>query len=97
MAFVNNRWVLGGITSTGEGCARKDHPGIYTRVSTYISFIDSIVNFPVTVSTIPISETTTIVQQNSITTTFEKSAGNVINISISMLLFTFLVFSMFLF
>ena len=41
MVFVNNRWVLGGITSFGYECAQSDYPGVYTRVSSFISFIVS--------------------------------------------------------
>lgn len=42
MAFVNNRWVLAGVTSNGYGCARKGYPGLYTRVSHYVPFIDRV-------------------------------------------------------
>lgn len=44
MAFVNNRWVLAGTTSVGIGCAQAGYPGIYTRTSTFTSFIQSNVN-----------------------------------------------------
>ncbi|XP_017781082.1 PREDICTED: serine protease nudel-like isoform X2 [Nicrophorus vespilloides] len=37
----DGRWVLHGITSNGYGCARPYHPGVYTKVSNYISWIDS--------------------------------------------------------
>jgi secreted trypsin-like serine protease len=40
MAFVNNRWVLAGLTSSGYGCAEAGYPGVYTRVSYFISFIN---------------------------------------------------------
>jgi len=33
------QWVLVGITSYGNGCARYNYPGIYTRVSSYINWI----------------------------------------------------------
>lgn len=32
-----------GVTSFGKYCASKNTPGVYTRVSTYISWIESIV------------------------------------------------------
>ena len=32
-------WFQYGITSFGIGCAEKEHPGVYARVSTFCSFI----------------------------------------------------------
>jgi secreted trypsin-like serine protease len=43
MAFQNNRWILAGVTSYGEGCARAGYPGLYTRISAFKSYIQSIV------------------------------------------------------
>ncbi|CAF3711377.1 unnamed protein product [Rotaria sordida] len=48
MAFVNRRWVLAGIASNGKGCGQVGYPGVYTRVSAFIPFINSNVDFPVT-------------------------------------------------
>lgn len=36
---LSNRYVVVGITSYGEGCARVGKPGIYTRVSAFYSWI----------------------------------------------------------
>ena len=44
MAYMNNKWVLAGLTSYGTGCARAGYPGIYTRVSSYISFIINVIH-----------------------------------------------------
>ncbi|CAF2091537.1 unnamed protein product [Rotaria magnacalcarata] len=37
-------WVLAGITSYGRGCALSNYAGIYTRVSAYTNWIQSIVD-----------------------------------------------------
>ncbi|XP_041634564.1 transmembrane protease serine 9-like [Cheilinus undulatus] len=37
----NDTWVLIGLTSFGEGCARPNFPGVYTRVSQYQVWINS--------------------------------------------------------
>ncbi|XP_030829663.1 uncharacterized protein LOC105446087 isoform X3 [Strongylocentrotus purpuratus] len=40
---ADGRWHLVGITSFGDGCARPNKPGVYTRVSQFIDFINSVV------------------------------------------------------
>ena len=35
----SSQWVLIGITSYGNGCARINYPGVYTKVSAYLSWI----------------------------------------------------------
>ncbi|XP_041480035.1 uncharacterized protein LOC121427594 isoform X5 [Lytechinus variegatus] len=41
---TDGRWHLVGITSFGNGCARPDNPGVYTRVSRYIDFISTVID-----------------------------------------------------
>ena len=45
MLFTSeNLWEIVGITSSGIGCAQANHPGIYTRVAAYQTWINDIVN-----------------------------------------------------
>jgi len=39
----DDAWILVGIVSTGLGCARPGFPGIYTKVSEFVPWIQSIV------------------------------------------------------
>jgi len=36
----NGTWTLAGLVSYGEGCAQKGAPGVYTRVSSFLPWID---------------------------------------------------------
>ena len=38
---VNGKWTLVGITSWGDGCGDPNSPGVYTKVSNYITWIDN--------------------------------------------------------
>lgn len=40
MIFTSEKqWVLVGLTSFGEGCARKGYAGVYTRITAYEDWI----------------------------------------------------------
>jgi secreted trypsin-like serine protease len=44
MFTQSNQWVLVGLTSFGEGCARINNSGVYTRVAAYEDWIRSYTN-----------------------------------------------------
>jgi hypothetical protein len=53
MFTPSKQWVLVGLTSYGEGCARPTSAGVYTRVAAYENWIRSTTNgayWPVTFS-----------------------------------------------
>jgi len=45
MIFVNNTWILAGLTVSGIGCGQADYPGVYTNVAPYISFIEYVITY----------------------------------------------------
>jgi secreted trypsin-like serine protease len=91
MAFVNNSWILAGITSFGYGCGKAGYLGIYTRVSSFVTFINSTINLPV-------SEDTTITVTTQLNSNQPSSRGNVVrDKSILMLMFCFSFLLFFLF
>lgn len=40
--LANGVWIQEGITSFGDGCAKPGRPGIYTKVSAYVPWIESV-------------------------------------------------------
>lgn len=44
MFTQKNQWVLVGLVSFGDGCARQNNSGVYTRVAVYKDWIQSYTN-----------------------------------------------------
>ena len=42
--YIDGYWAVTGVVSHGHGCAREQTPGIYTRVTQYLEWIENIQN-----------------------------------------------------
>ncbi len=101
MVFTNNTWVLAGLTASGTGCGRPGYAGIYTRISSFVSYIDNITQIA-GVSTGSTTQTTTQTTTQAPTVAAAAAGGggagnSAINLGqFSYQLICFLIFSLFI-
>ena len=41
VANIDGKFTLVGVTSFGKGCAQKNKPGVYTKISNFLDFINN--------------------------------------------------------
>ncbi|CAF1382818.1 unnamed protein product [Adineta steineri] len=98
MFNANQTWELVGIISYGRDCAVPDYPGVYTRVTSYLEWINTTIPYtptsPTTLTTtLPTtSPTQTTATKQTTTTVFDNSSSSIgisTSLFLSMMLFLF--------
>lgn len=74
--WINNHWIQVGIVSFGQDCGLAENPGVYTKLSAYYSWFESVSN-----------ETGLIIYEPPIFSTVQSNETNFISMTLLLVIY----------